>query len=98
MEVKNILKQLNMARCKKGKCLIEGCPVEKIYSRGLCPTHYRMIRRLVLLNRRTWDEFVKVGMAYIPQRGRSAIQQWTLLNKMMKKRGIITNTTLPKIK
>lgn len=74
----------------KGKCLIEGCPsVDKMYCRGLCTSHYRMIRELVRQKKRTWEEFINVGMAQVPTRGVKNTQQRLRFLEMMKKKGLI---------
>ena len=70
--------------CKKRKCLIEGCKITKIYSRGLCPTHYKMISHLVKLKKRTWEEFIEVGMVKRNERGKDS-QQDFLFKEMMTK-------------
>jgi len=64
-----------MTACKKEKCLIEGCPNEKIYARGLCPSHYQMIRKLVKDGKRSWEEFEKVGMSLRSEKGKNAPQR-----------------------
>ena len=72
-----------MPKCKIGKCMIEDCPNTKIYARGICPTHYRMINVLVKEKKRTWQEFVNVGMAAIPQRDYGQRKRF---EEMMKKK------------
>ena len=74
-------------KCKNGKCLIGSCKITKIYSRGLCSTHYKMISRLVRAGKRTWEEFIEVGMAKRGERGRNT-QQSFLLKEMMKKKNL----------
>ena len=49
---------------KKGKCLIEGCPnKDKIYARGLCLSHYEIMRRTILKGIHSWKEFEDYEMA-----------------------------------
>ena len=43
-------------------CLIEKCG-KKIYARGVCRKHHSLISKSVTKGRRTWEEFVKFGMA-----------------------------------
>lgn len=67
------------------KCLIEECENKRIYSRGLCLSHYHMTQRLVNQKKRTWEEFEKVGMALKAQRGRTS-KQSKLFVRMLKKK------------
>ena len=54
---------------KKGKCIIEDCPIkDKIYCRGLCICHYTLMRRTVQKGNHTWEEFEDYGML-LPERG-----------------------------
>lgn len=69
---------------KKGKCLIDDCPTDKIYARGICISHYNMIRRLVQLKKRTWEEFEKYKMVLPSERSRYSYKK-ELLEKMWAK-------------
>ena len=64
-----------MTACKKGKCLIEGCLNKKIYARGLCLTHYHMIRKLVKDKETSWKKCEKLGMSLRPKIGKNTPQR-----------------------
>ena len=77
-----------MSKCKKGECLIEGCELKVVYARGLCPSHYKLIRRLVKDGKRKWEEFERVGMALHSKRGNYS-EQKVILETMMIKKGLL---------
>lgn len=72
-------------KTKLGRCLIEGCPSERTYARGLCSTHYQMIGKMVQEKKRTWEEFINVGMAREAIKGHTC-KQALLLKKVMAKK------------
>lgn len=75
-----------MNRLLKGVCMIEDCPsIDQVYSRGLCTGHYSMMRRLVQLKRRTWQEFEDYEMA-LPRGGRGGGIKRKIFEKMLEKK------------
>ena len=82
--MKSITKK-QMNKYKNGQCLIDGCPTNKFYARGICLSHYGMIRRLVKLKRRTWEEFEKYGMVLPSQHGQYSLRA-ELFKKMWEKK------------
>lgn len=43
-------------------CMVEGCPT-KVYARGVCEQHYKLMRKLVKSGERSWAEFEDAGMS-----------------------------------
>ena len=82
-----------MPKCKKGKCLIEGCELKVVYARGLCLSHYKLIGRLVKDGKRKWEEFERVGMALHSRRGKYS-EQKIILETMMIKKGLLKERSL----
>jgi len=43
-------------------CMVVGCEIRRIYSRGLCHPHYQVAARLVRESKKiTWEELEKSG-------------------------------------
>jgi len=58
------------SKYKKGKCIIEKCPSkDRIYCRGLCITHYALMRKTVQKGNHTWKEFEDYEMALPSAKG-----------------------------
>lgn len=73
-------------KLKKGRCLIEGCPHKnKIYARGLCLYHYRIMGKTVRQGKHTWEEFEEHGMSNKPHFGRRSYLV-ELFEKMLAKK------------
>lgn len=55
-----------------GTCLIEGCDNTKLYARGVCHSHYKLIARTVKEGLHTWEEFEDFGMSLPSEQGRTS--------------------------